>query len=137
MNIIHYFRHIDSSEALKSAVEQRAAALKPLIIESLPIHVTFTVEGVEHTVHIGLHARNNTQVEVEETSDDMYKSLDMAFDSLTRVVTREKEKQTHHHVKVDPFAKTEAAAARVSDDINYADSIDASKVLESYAATGH
>lgn len=137
MNIMYYFRHIDSSDALKYEVEQRVAALEPLILSSLPIHVTFSVANNLYTVHIGLHARNNNQVDVEESSDDMYKSIDMAYEALSRVVKREKEKQVNHHVKVDPFLTNAMAAAAVNNHLDDATAIDASEVLEEYQATGH
>lgn len=137
MNIMYYFRHIDSSEALKSQVEQRVAALEPLILKTTPIHVTFAIENGQNYVHIGLHARNNSQVDVEETSEDMYKSLDMAFESLTRRVTREKEKQVQHHIKIDPFQANARAAASATEEVEEEEAIDASVVLEQHAATGH
>ena len=137
MNILYYFRHMDSSEALKFEVEQRLAGLEPIIQTSTPIHVTFSVAQAIYTVHVGLHARNNSHVEVEEASDDMHKSIDMVFESLRRVVTREKEKQTHHHVKADPFA-TQAHAAELAshaaDELEY---VDAEAVLRAVNTTGH
>jgi putative sigma-54 modulation protein len=137
MNIMYYFRHIDSSEALKNDVDQRVATLEPLINKTLPVHVRFSVENNQHTVHIELHARNNNHVYVEETSDDMYKSIDAAFEDLKRVVTREKEKQVDHHVKADPFVANAMAAAAVSYEIEDAEAIDAEEVIHEHQATGH
>lgn len=137
MNIMHYFRHMDTSDALKYEVEQRLIGLEPLIQTSTPIHVTFSVSQNIYTVHVGLHARNNSHVEVEEKSDDMRKSIDMAFEALRRVVTREKEKQTQHHIKVDPFTTQAQAAAIVTNAIDELESMDAEQVLEAAQATGH
>lgn len=137
MNITYYFRHIDSSDALKYEIEQRVAAIEPLILTTTPVHVTFSVANKVYTVHIGLHARNNSQVEVEESSDDMYKSIDMAFAAMTRVVTREKEKQVHHHVKIDPFLANAMAAAAVTSEVDADEFIDAEVVIQEAAATGH
>ncbi|RYZ55098.1 MAG: ribosome-associated translation inhibitor RaiA [Proteobacteria bacterium] len=137
MNVMHYFRHMDSSDALKYEVEQRLSGLEPLIQTSTPIHVTFSVGGDRYTVHVGLHARNNSHVEVEEKSDDMHKSIDMAFESLKRVVTREKEKQVHHHEKRDPFAMQAQAAAVVTNEIEEQEYVDAEQILKQVQATGH
>lgn len=137
MNITHNFRHMDTSDALKYEVEQRLIGLEPLIQTSTPIHVTFSVSQNKYTVHLGLHARNNSHVEVEEKSDDMHKSIDMAFESLRRVVTREKEKQTHHHVKTDPFVMQAQAAATVTSAIDELEFVDAEEVLEAVQANGH
>ncbi len=137
MNTMYYFRHMDSSEALKYEIEQRLVGLEPLIQTSTPIHVTFSVSHDSYTVHIGLHARNNSHVEVEEKSDDMHKSIDMAFESLRRVVTREKEKQTHHHIKIDPFIAQAKAAAVITKEIDELEYVDAEQILRQANATGH
>ncbi len=137
MNIQYYFRHLGSSDALKYQIEQRVAALEPLILTTTPIHVTFSVANNQNTVHIGLHARNNSQIDIEESSDDMYKSIDMAFEALNRAVTREKEKQTHHHLKIDPFAASERASLAVNRQKEEAEAIDADQVLQHFASTGH
>ncbi|MES2746319.1 MAG: HPF/RaiA family ribosome-associated protein, partial [Bdellovibrionota bacterium] len=81
--------------------------------------------------------RNNNHVHVEESSDDMYKSIDAAFQDLKRVLTREKEKQVDHHVKADPFVATALAAAAVTYGIEEADAIDAEDVIHEHQATGH
>ncbi len=137
MNIQYYFRHIGSSDALKAQIAERVATLEPLILSSTPVHVTFSVANNLQTVHIGLHARGNSQIEVEESSEDMYKSIDMAFDTLSRAVTREKEKQTHHHLKLDPFEMSLKASVAVNKEREDSEAIDAEKVLEQYASTGH
>ncbi|MBC7660014.1 MAG: ribosome-associated translation inhibitor RaiA [Chitinophagaceae bacterium] len=137
MNIMHHFRHMDSSDALKYEVNQRLEVLEPIIQSSTPIHVTFSVAQEIYTVHVGLHARNNSHVEVEESSDDMHKSIDMAFDSLNRVVKREKEKQTNHHIKMDPFAVTAHEASLVSNAVDELEAVDAEVILQAVHATGH
>jgi len=108
MNFHYYFRHMTSSDALKYDVERKMAGMESLIQTSSPIHVTFLVEADVHKVHIGLHARNTTVIEVEELSDDMHKSLDLVMDTLHRQLTREKDRMLRHNSKADPFA--EAAA---------------------------
>lgn len=137
MNIMYHFHHLDSSDALIADVETRAAALEPLIVASSPIHVRFSVGNNRHTVHIGLQARSGNPVDVEESSEDMYKSIDMAFVTLTRIVKREKEKQVNHHVKADPFLENALAAAAVNNQIDEEIAVDASEVLREYQANGH
>lgn len=111
MNFHYYFRHMSSSDALKYDFERKMAGMENLIQPSKPIHVTFSVEADVHKVHVGLHARNNHTVEVEEMSDDMYKSLDLVMDNLHRQLSREKDKMLRHNGKADPFAEAAAPEA--------------------------
>lgn len=108
MNFHYYFRHMTSSDALKYDFERKMAGMESLIQTSRPIHVTFSVEADVHKVHVGLHARNHTAIEVEEMSDDMHKSLDLVIDNLHRQLSREKDRMLRHSSKVDPYV--EAAA---------------------------
>jgi ribosomal subunit interface protein len=85
------------------------AGMESLIQTSSPIHVTFLVDADVHKVHIGLHARNTTVIEVEESSEDMHKSLDLVMDTLHRQLTREKDRQLRYKSNEDPFV--EAAVA--------------------------
>lgn len=97
MKVLYYFRHMSSSEALKYNFARKAAGLETLIQSSTPVYVTFAVENDIFKVHVGLHARNNNRIELEEASEDMYKSIDLVIDSLKRQLTREKGKQVEHH----------------------------------------
>lgn len=108
MNFHYYFRHMASSDALKYDFERKMAGMESLIQTSNPIHVTFSVEADVHKVHVGLHARNNTLVEVEEQSDDMHKSLDLVMDNLHRQLSREKDRMLRYNSKADPFAEVAA-----------------------------
>lgn len=110
MKVLYYFRHMDSSEALKFDFERKMESMENLIQASTPVHVTFTVENNIHKVHVGLYARNHTRVEVEEESDEMHKSIDFIIDNLKRVLSREKQKQVNHHLdNGDRFAAAASA----------------------------
>jgi ribosomal subunit interface protein len=105
MNFHYYFRHMASSDALKYDTERKLAGMESLIQNSLPIHVTFSVDADVHKVHVGLHARNRTLIEVEEESDDMHKSLDLVMDNLHRQLSREKDRLLRYNSKADPFVE--------------------------------
>lgn len=111
MNFHYYFRHMSTSEALKYDFERKmASGMESLIQTSNPVHVTFSVEGTVHKVHVGLHARNNTLIEVEELSEDMHKSLDRVMDNLHRQLSREKDRMLRH--KTDRFAEVAVSPSR-------------------------
>lgn len=112
MKFLYSFRHMDSSSALMYYFEQKlSSGLEPLIQTSSPINVTFIVENGQHKVHVELHARNHALIEVTEVSEEMHKTIDMVVDTLSKTLTRQKSKQTHHHVKTDRFEAAMAASA--------------------------
>ncbi|HYX35890.1 MAG TPA: ribosome-associated translation inhibitor RaiA [Oligoflexus sp.] len=112
MNFHYYFRHMTSSEAMKYDTERKMAGMESLIQTSMPIHVTYSVDADLHKVHVGLHARNRTLIEVEEVSGDMHKSLDMVMDNLHRQLSREKDRLLRHNSKADPFVEVAAPMPR-------------------------
>ena len=132
MNYMYYFRHMESSDALKFEIEQKLAGLESLLQPSTPIHVTFDLVNGFYTVHVGLHARDNSHVQVDVKSDDMYKSIDQAYEAIRRQVTRVKEKQVQHHVKDDPFVSTEQAANAVTHQLNDDEAVDAEYVIAAH-----
>lgn len=111
MKFQYSFRHMESSKALMYEFERKMSqGLEPLIQTSSPIQATFIVENGEHKIHVELHARNHALIEVTEVSEDMRKTLELLFDTLTKTLTKEKAKQTQHHVKVDRFQAAMAAS---------------------------
>lgn len=118
MKVLYYFRHMDSSEALKFDFERKIEGMENLIQASTPTHVTFSVDNNIHKVHVGLYARNHSRIEVEEESDEMHKSIDLVIDNLKRVLSREKKKQvSHHQDQPDRFVAAATAQAPILDAI--------------------
>jgi ribosome-associated translation inhibitor RaiA len=87
-----------TSEALQANFERKVAgAIEPLIQASSPIRVTFLVEHDLFKIHVELHARDHSLVEVKEASDDMQKTIDLAVETLFGILSRSKDKQVQHH----------------------------------------
>lgn len=121
MKFLYSFRHMDSSNALMYYFEEKmSTGMEALIQTSSPINVTFIVENGEHKIHVELLARNHALIEVTEASEEMHKTIDLSVDTITKMLTRQKSKQTHHHVKMDRFeaalAASTVAAADVAED---------------------
>ncbi len=133
MKVQYYFRHMDSSNALMYEFEHKTENLEPLIQTSSPINVTFMVENGQHKIHVELHARTHTLIELTEVSEDMHKSIDLVVDTLTKALTREKSKQTHHHVKQDRFQAAMAASTVTVSDDEFFDDLDVDEGVKSLA----
>lgn len=116
MKFQYSFRHMESSSALMYDFERKMSqGLEALIQTSSPIQATFIVENGQHKIHVELHARNHALIEVTESSEDMHKTIELLFDTLQKALTREKAKQTQHHVKQDRFQVAMAAATATAD----------------------
>ncbi len=100
MRFQYSFRHMRTSEALQANFERKVAgAIEPLIQASSPIRVTFLVENDLFKMHVELHARDHSLVEVKEASGDMQKTIDLAVETLFGILTRSKDRQVAHHAK--------------------------------------
>lgn len=89
--------HFTPTEAIINHVKERFSRLDLPQIDILDLHVTFSCERKTlYRVAVRYHAAH-VDLFVEATSDDMYKSIDLAFDKLKRRVHRWKEKITDHH----------------------------------------
>ncbi len=93
MNIKVHGAHLQVTDALSAYIEKKAARLKKYFDteHDLDLYVTLSTERALHkvemmlTVH-GFHCR------AEETSEDMYASIDLAVDKLIRQIRKYKTK---------------------------------------------
>ena len=101
-----------TSEALQLQFERKIAGrLEALIHAPSPIRVTFMVENDQYKMHVEMHSRDHSIVEVTETSVDMQKTIDLAVETLYGILSRNKDKQVSHHGKAQAkFASTSPAS---------------------------
>lgn len=74
-------RHVDVSEALKAAAQERLDKMSTYLDDVIDVHVIIAVEKHRHDAELTVKTRANTFVASAET-EDMYKSLSEAFDKL-------------------------------------------------------
>jgi len=96
MQIAVTFRHMESSEAVRSYVEEKLARVKKYIDEPIDAQVVLSVQKkIHHRAEVTMVAKGLTMKSVEE-KDDMYAAIDLMVDKIERQLKRYKEKLKRH-----------------------------------------
>lgn len=104
MGIAITFRHMPSSDALKSYVHEKLERVQKYLRQPLDAHVTLTTERHQHLAEVHVSAGGKSY-QASHESEDMYKSLDLVIDKLEHQIARHHDAQARH--------KKGAEAARV------------------------
>lgn len=96
MQVAVTFRHMESSEPVRSYVEEKLARLKKYIDEPVDAQVVLSVEKkIRHKVEVTLGAKGIT-IKAADQTEDMYAAVDGVLDKLERQLRRYKEKIKNH-----------------------------------------
>jgi putative sigma-54 modulation protein len=96
MQIAVTFRHMESSEAVRSYVEEKLARVRKYIDEPIDAQVVLSVQKkIYHRAEVTMVAKGLTMKSVEE-KDDMYAAVDLMVDKIERQLKRYKEKLKSH-----------------------------------------
>ena len=96
MQIAVTFRHMESSEAVRSYVEEKLAKVKKYIEEPIDAQVVLSVQKkIHHRAEVTMVAKGLTMKSTEE-KDDMYAAIDLMVDKIERQLKRYKEKLKRH-----------------------------------------
>lgn len=96
MQIAVTFRHMESSESVRSYVEEKLAKVKKYIEEPIDAQVVLSVQKkINHRAEVTMVAKGLTMKSVEE-KDDMYAAVDLMVDKIERQLKRYKEKLKRH-----------------------------------------
>lgn len=98
MNIAITTRGYKAPGRLKSYIAEKLKRLDRFNAHILHIEVILSYENLDQVVEFQLRL-NNKKIIIKEKSDDVFKSIDLAVDSLERQVTRTKEKFKEHNNK--------------------------------------
>lgn len=90
------FRQMESSTALRGYAEERLEKIKRYFAEPLRVSCTFTVDKVMHIAAFDVTLRNGLQLHAQESTENMYSSVDMALAKMERQVRRYKARIKHH-----------------------------------------
>ncbi len=89
------FRHLDSTEALKSHARDKVQHIQRYIDRPTEAHVVLYVENLEHKADINLKA-GPFLLRGHAKSNDMYASIDAAAEKIERQLKKHKEKLNNH-----------------------------------------
>jgi len=96
MQIAVNFRHMESSEAVRTYVEEKLARVKKYVGEPIDAQVVLSVQKkIHHRAEVTMVAKGLTMKSAEETGD-MYAAIDLMVDKIERQLKKYKEKLKHH-----------------------------------------
>ncbi|HHL39024.1 MAG TPA: ribosome-associated translation inhibitor RaiA [Deltaproteobacteria bacterium] len=107
MRVTVTFRHMESSEPLRSYAEEKTARIARYLTEPAEVHWVLSVEKRRHNADATVVAGGLT-IKAHEDTQDLYAAIDTVIDKLEKQVKRHKEKVKNH--KAAP-AVAEAMAA--------------------------
>ncbi len=96
MQIDISFRHMDPSDPLKEYAEEKIRrVIRKHIRDNFDAQVTLSIEKFRHIANF-LLSYKGFSIKCEESSEDMYSSIDLALDKLERQIRRYKDKLRKH-----------------------------------------
>ena len=90
MKIIVSGRNMKVTESLRNQIELKLEKFDKFFTSDVEAHVTMSHQKSMQTLEITIPLKNSAIFRVEETSDDMYKSLDLAVDILSKQINKHK-----------------------------------------------
>ena len=104
MQITTTFRHMESSDALKSYAQEKLGRVQKYIDEPIVAQVFLTVEKIRHIAEVTINARGIT-IKASEETNDMYAAIDAVIDKIERQLVRYKEKIKAHKPNGDEHGR--------------------------------
>ena len=91
MNYIVSGKNIEVTEGLKSAIYDKLGRLEKFFAEDTDVQITFSVEKERQKIEVTIPMKGHI-IRAEQSSDDMYVSIDLVVEVIERQVTRYKKK---------------------------------------------
>src|SRR5579864_6641562 len=87
------FRHMDATEALKEYAREKVERIHKYFPDPIKAHVVLACDrGYNHNADVIITLHNGLVIKGEETTEDMYSSIDLVMAKIERQVRRYKEK---------------------------------------------
>ncbi len=123
MQVSLTFRNVDSSDALKSYVQEKFDRLDKMLDSPAEAHVVLSVEKIRHIAEINFNC-DRLKIHAKESTESMYSAIDALADKVKLQVKKSKEKQRRHlsgdkqSIKSDysEFASSESSSEDLESD---------------------
>lgn len=100
---------MEASQAIRDYVDTKIGHLEKFLIRPTEMHVVLSVEKFRHRAEITLHEQN-FKASADETTEDMYKSIDKVIHKIESQVKKHKTKIQDHHKHHHPLHEIAAQA---------------------------
>ncbi|NLY48484.1 MAG: ribosome-associated translation inhibitor RaiA [Clostridiales bacterium] len=108
-------KNIDVTDSLKTAVYEKIGKLERYFTPDTEVHVTFSVEKERQKIEVTIPVKGSI-IRAEETSNDMYVSIDLVEEIIERQLRKYKNKLTNHKQASANFNKSFIEDDYVEDD---------------------
>ncbi len=107
MNYIISGKNIEVTDGLKSAIYDKLGRLEKFFAEDADVQITLSVERDRQKIEVTIPMKGHI-IRAEQSSEDMYVSIDLVVEVIERQVTRYKKKitdkeQNHGYIQSDFF----------------------------------
>jgi putative sigma-54 modulation protein len=91
------FRHMDATDALRNYAQEKLDRIRKYFPDPIKAHVVLDCErGYNHLAEVVITLQTGLVIAGEETTEDMYSSIDLVMAKIERQVRRYKEKIRSH-----------------------------------------
>ena len=90
-------RHVSITDAIRSYAEKKIEGIEIDFPRVIDAHVILDVEKYRHRCEIVLMCTSHIRIEADEESENMYASIDLCMDKLSRQLDKYKKKIQRHH----------------------------------------
>lgn len=115
MKVTVVAKNIELTNALKEIVEKKIRKLEKYFEGDINARATLSVQKSRHTIEVTIPF-NGVILRGEESTDDMYKSLDLVIDKLERQIRKQKTRLSRRNGGSVRFAEVADDDFNVSDD---------------------
>jgi len=117
MRIIVSGKNMDITDALRDIAESKLERIDKLFGTEVDAQVTMSVEKNRQIVEITIPLKNGVLLRAEESTNDMYTSIDKSVDKLHKQLEKQKTRiekryRGHESIRVENIADVEEAEKR-------------------------
>jgi len=108
MNLEIHFREMESTEALKTHIEEKAEKLQKFVTDSEHIRVIVGAKqkGHRHFAEVYWHSQKaGKDFFAKEEGDHLYTQIDQIFEKITHQLQKEHDKTIALHHKKEPLKR--------------------------------
>lgn len=110
-------RNMNVSERTKDHVEKKIGKLSKFFVEDTTAHVTLSNQKDDYTIEVSIPIKNSL-IRAEETSNDLYVSIDLVEEVLERQIKRHRTKLIDKNQSASSFSELFIESDETADDEN-------------------
>jgi putative sigma-54 modulation protein len=103
------FRHMDPTDSLKHYARDRMERIRKYVPDPISCHVVMSTERHNHRIEVNFQLHNGLTIAGQETTENMYSSIDLCIAKIERQVRKykgkiEEQKTRPHGVEPLPWS---------------------------------